>query len=369
MSKLKKLLIIFTAFALILSFSVFCIQDNYLKEEKQTEETSKNNSETDISTEDKLPEDKTEDNKDVRQEDLEDDSDKTQSEPPIEEQVLDTKKIIFIISYELSIEGDTSEIDFFSTIPQDYKYRQKILNTAFSPEPLHIFTDGSNKYAEFVIENPEDKITIQITCNMEIYDFDLLKASSGVSNLQNNIDFDSCLKEEKYIEVDDPYIQNNDIIHILTEVPVDKVKLIYDYVLDNLDYEGYNPDSVGAVEALRKGSGDCTEYTDLMVTLCRASNFPARSIEGYTINAGNLSIGHNWPEVYINGYGWIPFDPTFDDGNGDSQNVTFNNLENVYVYISFLRNDSNLWYYHYYYYNYSGDNIKVTKKITYKELT
>jgi transglutaminase-like putative cysteine protease len=105
-----------------------------------------------------------------------------------------------------------------------------------------------------------------------------------------------------------------------------------------------------------------------MVTLCRASNFPARSIEGYTINAGDLSIGHNWSEVYVNGCGWIPFDPTFDDGNGDSQNVTFNNLENVYVYMSFLRNDPNLEYYHYYYYNYSGDNIKVTKKITYNEL-
>lgn len=368
MSKLKKLLITFTAFALILSFSVFCIKDNYLKEEKQTEETDKNNSETDISTEDKLSENETEDNKDVRQEDLEDDSDKTQPEPPIEEQVLDAKKIILIISYDLSIEGDTSEIDFFSTIPQDYKYRQKILNTTFSPEPSNIFTYGPNTYAEFVIKNPDDKLTIQITCNMEIYDFDLLKASSWVSNLQNNIDFNSYLKEEEYIEVDDSYIQSSDIIHRLTEIPVDKVKLIYDYVLDNLDYEGYNPDSVGAVQALRKGSGDCTEYTDLMVTLCRASNFPARSIEGYTINAGNLSIGHNWTEVYINGYGWIPFDPTFDDGNGDSQNVTFSNLENVYVYMSFLRNDPNLKYYHYYYYNYSGDNIKVIKKITYNEL-
>jgi len=368
MSKLKKLLITFTAFALILSFSVFCIKDNYLKEEKQTEETDKNNSETDISTEDKLSENETEDNNDVRQEDLEDDSDKTQPEPPIEEQVLDAKKIILIISYDLSIEGDTSEIDFFSTIPQDYKYRQKILNTTFSPEPSNIFTYGPNTYAEFVIKNPDDKLTIQITCNMEIYDFDLLKASSWVSNLQNNIDFNSYLKEEEYIEVDDSYIQSSDIIHRLTEIPVDKVKLIYDYVLDNLDYEGYNPDSVGAVQALRKGSGDCTEYTDLMVTLCRASNFPARSIEGYTINAGNLSIGHNWTEVYINGYGWIPFDPTFDDGNGDSQNVTFSNLENVYVYMSFLRNDPNLKYYHYYYYNYSGDNIKVIKKITYNEL-
>jgi hypothetical protein len=368
MSKLKKLLITFTAFALILSFSVFCIKDNYLKEEKQTEETDKNNSETDISTEDKLSENETEDNNDVRQEDLEDDSDKTQPEPPIEEQVLDAKKIILIISYDLSIEGDTSEIDFFSTIPQDYKYRQKILNTTFSPEPSNIFTYGPNTYAEFVIKNPDDKLTIQITCNMEIYDFDLLKASSWVSNLQNNIDFNSYLKEEEYIEVDDSYIQSSEIIHRLTEIPVDKVKLIYDYVLDNLDYEGYNPDSVGAVQALRKGSGDCTEYTDLMVTLCRASNFPARSIEGYTINAGNLSIGHNWTEVYINGYGWIPFDPTFDDGNGDSQNVTFSNLENVYVYMSFLRNDPNLKYYHYYYYNYSGDNIKVIKKITYNEL-
>ena len=133
--------------------------------------------------------------------------------------------------------------------------------------------------------------------------------------------------------------------------------------MDCLEYTGYVPEDIGAVDTLKLKGGDCTSYTDLFVALCRACNIPARAIEGYTISSGNISIGHDWAEVYINDIGWVPFDLTFDDDNSDSSKSTFENLGNVYVYLSFIRNDEVLSNYHFYVYSYCGDNIEVTKNI------
>jgi len=133
-----------------------------------------------------------------------------------------------------------------------------------------------------------------------------------------------------------------------------------------MEYFGYNPSSAGAVSALLRGGGDCTEYSDLFVALCRAKGIAARTVEGYTTDASydNISLGHNWSEVYFDIYGWVPFDTIYDDNNGNSDATTFDNLKNIYIYTSFERNDKVLLNYHYYVYTYYGDNFEVDKKIS-----
>ena len=153
-----------------------------------------------------------------------------------------------------------------------------------------------------------------------------------------------------------------------SENEVELVEMIYRFVLDNMTYSGYNPSSVGGAEALVKCSGDCTEYSDLFVTLCRAKGIPARVVEGYIAGAdpSELSLGHNWSEVYLEGLGWVPFDTIYDDNNGDSGSTTFQDLQNIYIYTSFIRNDDLLYNYHYYAYSYYGDNVKINKIVTVK---
>jgi transglutaminase-like putative cysteine protease len=59
---------------------------------------------------------------------------------------------------------------------------------------------------------------------------------------------------------------------------------------------------------------DCTEYASLMIALCRASEIPARYVEGLTVpgeEAKDLArTEHAWLEVYLPGSGWVPMDPT-----------------------------------------------------------
>jgi len=273
------------------------------------------------------------------------------------------KKMNFVIEYYFDISGDTSKIDFITTIPNDYEYRQEVSGINYSISPNRIFTDGPNKYAEFIIANPLSDFKLNITTILKIYEYDLERAMILKKDQTTEDDFSKYLVEEKYIEVNNPVIQNIDLVHTFTEYPLDHVEMNYDFVMKNLDYFGYNPGDIGAVQSLKNKGGDCTDYTDTFVTLCRASGFPARSIEGYPIDASDLTMGHNWSEVFISGYGWVPFDPTYDDNNGSSKDTTFKNLKNTYIYMSFIRNDTTLNNYHYYYYNYWGDNLKVDKKI------
>jgi transglutaminase-like putative cysteine protease len=279
--------------------------------------------------------------------------------------------INFKIAYEFLVTGDTESIMFITCIPSDYKYRQKIKDYGFSARPDRIFTDDGNSYATFKLINPVNKYFISMDIQMELFDFDLLAAQKNPGNLDpgGTEDGGQLLAEylvpEEHLESDDPQIGAVADSFNSNTGQLELVNRIYSFVLDRMQYAGYNPSDVGAAAALESGSGDCTEYSDLFVALCRAKGIPARVIEGYAADAGpdDLRFGHNWAEAFLDDFGWVPFDPIYDDNNGSSPETTFENLQNIYIYTGFKRNDETLAGYHYYAYNYHGDPIEVKKTV------
>lgn len=68
---------------------------------------------------------------------------------------------------------------------------------------------------------------------------------------------------------------------------------------------------------LESQKGYCTYYATAFVLLARAEGFPARYVQGFCVPAGKggemevySGMAHAWPEVYLEGKGWIPFEPT-----------------------------------------------------------
>ena len=68
---------------------------------------------------------------------------------------------------------------------------------------------------------------------------------------------------------------------------------------------------------LEAGEGYCSYYASAMAVLCRVAGLPARYVEGYYVPAqgGGETVvtgrnAHAWVEVYLNGLGWVAFDPT-----------------------------------------------------------
>ena len=70
---------------------------------------------------------------------------------------------------------------------------------------------------------------------------------------------------------------------------------------------------------LEKQDGYCSYYATAFVLLARAYGLPARYVQGFRVPPGVIvgskatvlsSYAHAWPEVYLEGIGWLVFEPT-----------------------------------------------------------
>ena len=71
---------------------------------------------------------------------------------------------------------------------------------------------------------------------------------------------------------------------------------------------------------LQAGHGDCGEQTMLLMTLMRMNGIPARWQSGWTFTRGDYNDIHDWAEIYLAPYGWIPVDVTY--GRLDSSDAS-----------------------------------------------
>ena len=275
----------------------------------------------------------------------------------------------FELSYDFSAAGETRRINFIALIPKSIPGRQNILNVSYSPRPSRIFDENSNRYAEFIFNKPGRNEKVKISVKAELFRYDLLTARKSRGDFVAGTDeLEDFLRHEKYIEKDHHRIrQIADEIEGRSEIDI--VKNIYDYVLDNMQYSILGRKDWGAVKADQFGKGDCTEYSDLFVALCRARDIPARVASGYTVGFGSKSTRHNWAEVYLQNFGWVPFDPsTGDVKNAIIRGTAFSNLRPVYIYLSHIRNDNVLGNYNFGAYTYWGDRIKFKDSIEFKHI-
>ncbi|MCX7512826.1 transglutaminase-like domain-containing protein [Frateuria sp. STR12] len=62
---------------------------------------------------------------------------------------------------------------------------------------------------------------------------------------------------------------------------------------------------------LHAGHGDCGEQTLLLLTLLRLNGIPARWQSGWMFSEGKYNNIHDWGQLYLAPYGWMPVDVTF----------------------------------------------------------
>jgi hypothetical protein len=76
---------------------------------------------------------------------------------------------------------------------------------------------------------------------------------------------------------------------------------------------------------LESRAGYCTYYATAFVLMARELGLPTRYVQGFLVADEQLglstvtvtdSMAHAWPEVYFQGVGWIPFEPTPGFGSG-----------------------------------------------------
>jgi transglutaminase-like putative cysteine protease len=93
--------------------------------------------------------------------------------------------------------------------------------------------------------------------------------------------------------------------------PARKAKRFYDWIADNIKYSyalEYSTIRNISDYCRTKGYGDCGQEALLFITLCRLNGIPARWQSGWNTFPGAKTI-HDWSEIYLEPYGWIPVDP------------------------------------------------------------
>jgi len=83
-------------------------------------------------------------------------------------------------------------------------------------------------------------------------------------------------------------------------------------VQDAVEYEiGATHEHTSAAEALAAGKGVCQDHAHVFIAAARLIGIPARYVNGYFLS-GTLApseAAHAWAEAWIDGLGWVGFDP------------------------------------------------------------
>jgi transglutaminase-like putative cysteine protease len=95
--------------------------------------------------------------------------------------------------------------------------------------------------------------------------------------------------------------------------PAVKARLIYDWLAKNHQYSyarEYCTLRNISNYVIENGYGDCGQNALTFITLCRASGVPARWQSGWIIYPTFQNL-HDWTEIYLAPYGWVPVDPDY----------------------------------------------------------
>lgn len=140
------------------------------------------------------------------------------------------------------------------------------------------------------------------------------------------------LSPQPFIESDSPIIikAGKEIIKN-EERDLYKIWKIYDYIRTSFIFKEKLAQS--ALEAFNAKILQCCDASLLLVALCRGQNIPAKYIGGIYLYGDKETYkeAHAWANIFLDGFGWIPIDPTSGRRNDYYRFQAFAELDNCYI--------------------------------------
>lgn len=283
-----------------------------------------------------------------------------------------TKKIYFFLSYWLiiscftAIAGEETDYEarniqysftlqnmsgrvlekavFYTYIPVAEKAFQKLGTIEASP-PSEIKEDGIHNRVmifKFIDLPPFAAKIVNINVSLQM---------THGNKVEEAEDLSVYLKPQEKIESDNAQIISQALVS-KKETLLETVQNIFKWTSRHIRYSGYVRESRGALYALNKKEGDCTEYMALFVALCRANGIPARGLGGYRCEKDCIlkpSEYHNWAEFYLDG-SWHLADP---------QNKVFMQDESKYLTMQIVEDNPHSIMKGYSRYRFEGEGLQV----------
>jgi len=244
----------------------------------------------------------------------------------------------FSIVYSFYADTGCRKLVVKTILPQNISQKQQVLEFTAFPTPDSIYQANGCNYANFTLQDIQGEQKIRIGGRALIYEYDVRKNLKKEGVLLKDYKVPDSLYQyvlpERFIESADETIkQCADSLKARTLFGT--VKNIYHYVQKNVTYKEFHY-SLGARNALLLKTGDCNEFADLFIALCRANGIPARKADGILMTEIGRGY-HAWAEVFVDEVGWIALDPTQHQDALDF-------MSRPHLYFSTIRNNPELNY-------------------------
>jgi len=118
-------------------------------------------------------------------------------------------------------------------------------------------------------------------------------------------------------------------------------KKIFTWISTNIPWAGareYSTLENISDYCITNGHGDCGIKTLLFMTLCRYNGIPAKWQSGWMLHPGEVNL-HDWSEIYLEGYGWVPVDQSFGLVNSDQEDERYFFFGNIDAYHLIVNDD------------------------------
>ncbi len=216
--------------------------------------------------------------------------------------------------------GKQDELDDTGTTFKRTHKKDDIYNTAY------LNVDYGSRYLEKIMEKP---VNIKWPTYSEMEDYCSILYDYQLSRSISERDYNKWISEKRdnseYLKIGDMVTPRmRELAEKITgnaESDYEACRAVEAYLRQykystNVDnsYDNY-------VDAFlfETGKGYCVHFANAMVQLLRISGIPARCVEGYCYAFPNTRTGtfaitgdraHVWVEAYLEGIGWVPFEPT-----------------------------------------------------------
>ena len=248
------------------------------------------------------------------------------------------------------IPKNTKTLEIWLPYPQSDRYQEVYNIKVDSPSPasVHYEPEYGNSFLYVKVNNPKEK-EIRVTMNYLADRYEAMNKiePDRVGELDGDItQYKLYLEENQYKAV------NKDVKKIAQDLMKDnktyyeKVKAIYDYVYDNMEYDktapGFGTGDVGRACTVKKGN--CIDFHSLFSAVASAAGIPAREVSNFDLPFGEVApnyckVGfHCSVEVLLPNYGWIPLDISHAKKGRGTKEFYFGSLDNFRLQIGHGRN-------------------------------
>ena len=248
------------------------------------------------------------------------------------------------------IPQNAKTVEIWLPYPQSDRYQEVYNIKVDSPSPatVHYEPEYGNSFLYINVKNPNEK-EIRVTMN---YLADRYQAINKIEpDKVGELDGD-ITQYRLYLEENQYKAVNKDVKKIAQELMKDKktyyekVKAIYDYVYDTMEYDktapGFGTGDVGRACTVKKGN--CIDFHSLFSAVASAAGIPAREVSNFDLPFGEVApnyckVGfHCSVEVLLPNYGWIPLDISHAKKGRGTKEFYFGSLDNFRLQIGHGRN-------------------------------